>query len=262
MMRPWAVLAAAALTFVAVLAGFLYLGARLQAGAERVLVAGHALPAGTVLTATTQDLSPQGELLRVGNGATAADVIPQHDYMAVAGATTLVGLRAGQLLLWHDLALRRTAVARLLSLRLADLPAGVGAGSRVDLFAVSGTQTGLVDPSANLCGAPAAAGCVVPLASSVLVDGVNPAAQTIEITVPPSLVSQWLYMDATQLLWAVPAGTAACPGAEVTVSAAAPALSAIRHRSAAVPVGSCPGLPLHAVVEASRRHVAAAAGHS
>ncbi|HUY96531.1 MAG TPA: SAF domain-containing protein [Verrucomicrobiae bacterium] len=240
-MRWWTALAAGGATFAAALAGFLYLGAGAQAGFVRVLVAARALPAGTVLTATTQDLSPQGELVRVGTAVTAADLIPQRDYAAVAGTSLLVGLQRGQLLLWHDLTPAHAAVARVLSLRLADLPAGVESGTRVDLFAVSGTQTGLVVPGANLCSTPAVAGCVVPLAASVLVTGVDPAAQTIEITVPPALVSPWLFMDATQLLWAVPAGTRICLGAERPMSVARTALAVIRRGLPALTEAGCPG---------------------
>jgi len=260
--RAWAAVAAAAATFVAALSGILYLGARTQAGEVRVLVTAHPLPAGTILSATTQDLNPQGELVRVGTAASAADVIPQRDYAKVAGAVTLVDLRAGELLLWHDLARRGSGTGRLVTLRLAELPAGLAAGGRVDLFAVSGTQTGLVVPSADLCRASASAGCVVPLASSVLVDGVNPAAQTIEISAPPSLVSQWLFMEATQLLWAVPAGTAVCPGAEAAVSDPAVALAAIQRHADRSALHACVAPPLARVTQTARGRGRQRPGHT
>lgn len=237
--RAGLVLGVGAATFVAALSGFLYLGMRAGMGTERVLVAARGLSAGTVLSATTQDLSQEGESLRAGNPATLADLIPQRDYAQIEGSILLVGIRRGELILRHDLVRRAGNAQRLVTVRLADLPNGVTVGSWVDLYAVSGTQTGLVNASANLCQAPQAAGCVVPLAAGVMVAGVDQPAATITIAAAPSLVSEWLYMDATQLIWAVPAGIVRCPGAELAVANPMRALEAIQRARPAV--AACSG---------------------
>ncbi|HUY61245.1 MAG TPA: hypothetical protein VMW49_05165 [Candidatus Dormibacteraeota bacterium] len=221
------------------LAGFLLLGLEATGHEERVLVVARNLGAGTVMQATTADLSTRGELVTVGDAASLGDLIPQADYASVAGSTLLVPLRRGELLLRHDLQPPGRSIARQVSLRLAGFPGGLQAGQRVDLFAVSGSQTGTVAPSADLCGDPASAGCIEPLAAGVLVRAVDPATQTIEIAVPPAVVSQWLFMDATQLLWAVPAGPMVCPTAEVPVSDPSAALAGIHLGSPPVPPAPC-----------------------
>ncbi len=226
-------------TFCVALAGFLLLGLEATGHEERVLVVARNLGAGTVVQATTADLSARGELVKVGDAASAGDLIPQADYASVAGSTLLVPLRRGELLLRHDLEPPGRSTARQVSLRLAGFPAGLQAGQRVDLFAVSGSQTGAVAPSADLCGDPASAGCIEPLAAGVLVRVADPSTQTIVIAVPPAVVTQWLFMDATQLLWAVPAGSLVCPSAEVPVSDPAAALAAIRLGAAAAPRSPC-----------------------
>ncbi|MHB8324303.1 MAG: CpaB family protein [Candidatus Dormibacteria bacterium] len=213
--------------FCIALAGFVMMGFAAQTGQVRVLAAARTIIAGQLLEANSSDLGPAGDLVHLGRAAL-ADTFPQQDYRAVQGAVALVTIPAGSVILRQDLALSSGAGMRQVAIDLASMPAGVGAGDRVDLLSVWGDQTGAIGPGSNLCGGAAAVGCVVPLAQSVLVVAASQPAHSITITVPPEQVAPWLLLDATEPIWAVPAGAVACPGAEQEISNPAAALQAIQ----------------------------------
>lgn len=219
-------------TFCAALAGFLFLGVAAQRGEVRVLAASRAIPAGQVLQATTADLMPGGAVVHLSASAQ-SDAIPERDFRQVQGAVALVTIPAGALILRHDLALGSGASLRQLSLSLAFIPAGLSPGDRVDLFAVSGSQAGSVAPAANLCGATTEVGCVVPLAQAVAVIAADQSSRVVTIAVTPAQVAPWLLLDATEPIWAVPAGAVNCEGTEQAISNPYRALLAIRHGTAA-----------------------------
>lgn len=219
-------------TFCAALAGFLFLGVMAQRGEVRVLVADRTIPAGQALQATTADLSPGGELVHLGVVAQ-QDTIAERDFRQVQGAVALVTIPDGALILRHDLAFGSGSSLRQLSLDLAFMPSGLGPGDRVDLFAVSGSEAGTVAPGADLCGSTAAVGCVVPLAQAVSVVAVDQPSHSITIAVPPQRVAPWLLIDATEPIWAVPAGALSCEGTEQAISDPYQALLAIRGGTAA-----------------------------
>lgn len=217
--------------FCAALAGFLFLGVTAQSGEVRVLVASRTIAAGQVLLATTADLSAGGALVHL-NQAAKVDTIPETSYHVVQGAVALVTIPQGALILRHDLAFGSGSSLRQVSLNLSFLPAGLGPGDRVDLFAVSGSEAGSVAPGADLCGGTASVGCVVPLAQAVAVSAVDQPAHMITIAVAPGQVAPWLLMDATESIWAVPAGALTCEGTEQTIWDPYQALLAIRHGTA------------------------------
>ncbi|HUY08233.1 MAG TPA: SAF domain-containing protein [Candidatus Dormibacteraeota bacterium] len=219
-------------TFCAALGGFLFLGVAAQSGEVRVLVASRTIAAGQVLRSTTVDLSPGGALVHL-SAAAQSDAIPERNYREVQGAVALVTIPAGALILRHDLALGSGASLRQLSLSLAFIPSGLSPGDRVDLFAVSGPQAGNVAPAADLCGDTAAAGCVVPLAQAVAVVASDQSSRAITIAVSPGQVAPWLLLDATEPIWAVPAGAVSCEGTEQAISNPYQALLAIRQGTAA-----------------------------
>ena len=218
-------------TFCAALAGFLLLGVAAQNGEVRVLVSSRTIPAGQVLRATTADLSPGGALVHL-SAAAQSDAIPERKYREVQGAVALVTIPAGALILRHDLSLGSGASLRQLSLSLAFIPAGLSAGDRVDLFAVSGSQAGSVAPAADLCGDATTGGCVVPLAQSVAVIAADPSSRLVTIDVTPAQVAPWLLLNATEPIWAVPAGAVSCEGTEQAISNPYQALLAIRQGTA------------------------------
>jgi hypothetical protein len=74
---------------------------------------------------------------------------------------------------------------------------------------------------------------VVPLAQSIAVVGVDALSHTITIAVRPQQVAPWLLMDATEPIWAVPAGAVACEGTEQSISDPYQALLAIQQGTAA-----------------------------
>ncbi|MGH7610232.1 MAG: SAF domain-containing protein [Candidatus Dormibacteria bacterium] len=197
-----------------------------QRGDERVVVAARTIAAGTVLQASTQDLSSVGALVHLGS-AGREDVIPQARYRVVEGAVALVTIPKGDLILRHDLAFGSGSALRQLTLNLAFVPPSLTAGQRVDLFAVSGPQTGTVGPGVSLCGQVSDVACVVPLAQDVDVLEVDAGSHAISIAVTPHHVAPWLLLDATQAIWAVPAGALACEGAEQAISDPYQALQAI-----------------------------------
>lgn len=220
------------ITFVAALAGFLWLGLAAQSGETRVLVASHTISVGEMVQATTADLSPGGELVHLG--ATAErDAIPETSYRSVQGAVALVTIPAGALILRHDLAFDGGSALRQVTLDLSFVPPGLRGGDRVDLFAVSGPEDGGGTEATDLCSGSSDAGCVVPLAQSLSVLAADPAAHSITISVTPSRVAPWLLIDATQSIWAVPAGALACEGTEQAISDPYQALLAIRQGTAA-----------------------------
>lgn len=218
-------------TFCVALAGFLLLGVAAQNGEVRVLVSSRTIAAGQVLRATTADLSPGGSLVHL-SGAAQSDAIPERNYREVQGAVALVTIPAGALILRHDLSFGSGASLRQLSLSLAFIPAGLSAGDRVDLFAVSGSQAGSVAPAADLCGAATTVGCVVPLAQSVAVISADPSSRLVTIDVTPAQVAPWLLLNATEPIWAVPAGAVSCEGTEQAISNPYQALLAIRQGTA------------------------------
>jgi hypothetical protein len=220
------------LTFCAALAGFLYVGVAAQSGEVRVLVTSRTIAAGQVLQASTADLTPSGELVHL-SAAAQRDTILEQDYREVQGAIALVTIPQGALILRHDVAFGSGSSLRQLSLELSFMPLGLGVGDRVDLFAVSGSQAGSVAPGADLCGDVAAVGCVVPLAQSVAVVAADQASHTITISVAPGQVAPWLLLDATEPIWAVPAGAVSCEGTEQAISDPYQALLAIRQGTAA-----------------------------
>jgi len=219
-------------TFCAALAGFLLLGVAAQNGEVRVLISSRTIAAGQVLRASTADLSPGGALVHLSAEAV-SDTIPEQSFREVQGAVALVTIPAGALILRHDLAFGSGASLRQLSLSLAFMPSGVSPGDRVDLFAVSGSQAGSVAPAADLCGDAAAVGCVVPLAQAVAVIATNQSSRTVTIAVTPGQVAPWLLLDATEPIWAVPAGAVSCEGTEQAISNPYQALLAIRQGTAA-----------------------------
>ncbi|MGH7642157.1 MAG: SAF domain-containing protein [Candidatus Dormibacteria bacterium] len=219
-------------TFCAALAGFLYLGVSAQNGEVRVVAASRTIAAGQVLQATTADLTRAGALVHL-SALAEVDTIPERNYREVQGAVALVTIPAGALILRHDLALGSGSSLRQLTMTLAFMPPGVSTGDRVDLFAVSGSQAGSVAPAADLCGDSAAVGCVVPLAQAVAVIAANAPARTLTIAVSPGEVTSWLLLDATEPIWAVPAGAVSCEGTEQAISSPYQALLAIRHGTAA-----------------------------
>jgi hypothetical protein len=214
------------LTFAAALVGLLALQIETQGGDVRVLVAAQTIAPGQVIQANTAFLAPGGSLVRLGR-AGLADAIPEASYREVAGAVALVRIPAGALILRHDLAMGAAADLRQLTLTLASMPSGLGPGSRVDLLAVWGQGGGAGSPG-SICPAAAPAGCVVPLAQGVSLLAANPGAHTVTFDVPPSKVTPWLLLDATQPIWAVPAGSAVCPGVEQPISSPSQALQQIR----------------------------------
>ncbi len=220
-------------TFCVALAGFLLLGLQAQSSETRVLVAARTIAVGQVLQATTADLAPGGALVHLGAGAQ-SEAIPESDYRSVGGAVALVTIPRGTLILRNDLAYGDGSSLRQLTLNLSFIPAGLSAGDRVDLFAVSGPEAGGADPGTDLCGSGGGAdGCVVPLAQSVAVLAANSGARTLTISVRPAQVAPWLLIDATQSIWAVPAGALACEGTEQAISDPYQALLAIRRGTAA-----------------------------
>lgn len=231
-MRRWSAVAVAFVTFCVALAGFLLIGMDAQNRDVRVLVASQAIAAGAVLHATTADLSPGGALVNL-SAAAQEDTIPEVDFREVQGAIALVTIPAGALILRHDLAFGSGPSLRELSLNLAFMPSGLTAGDRVDLFAVSGAQAGSVAPGADLCGDTASVGCVVPLAQSIAVMAANQPSHLLTIAVAPAQVAPWLLLDATEPIWAVPAGAVSCEGTEQAISNPYQALLAIRKGSAA-----------------------------
>ncbi|MGH7705561.1 MAG: SAF domain-containing protein [Candidatus Dormibacteria bacterium] len=231
-MRRRAAALVGVVTFCAALAGFLFLGVLAQSGEVRVLAASRTIAAGQVLQATTVDLTPGGELVHLGAGAE-HDAIPQRNYQMVQGAVALVTIPAGALILRHDLSLGSGASMRQLTLNLAFIPPRLGSGDRVDLFAVSGAQAGSVASAADLCGDSATVGCVVPLAQGVTVSESNLSSHTVTISVTPAKVAPWLLLDATESIWAVPAGAVSCEGTEQAISDPYQALLAIRRGTAA-----------------------------
>lgn len=231
-MRRQAAVILGFVTFCAALASFLFLGIDAQSGEVRVLVSSRTIAAGQVVRANTADLSPGGELVHL-SAAAQDDVIPERNYREVQGAVALVTIPAGALILRHDLAFGSGASLRQLSLDLAFMPAGLSAGDRVDLFAVSGSQAGSVAPGADLCGDTTAVGCVVPLAQAVAVMAADQPSHTVTIAVTPPQVTPWLLIDATEPIWAVPAGAVSCEGTEQAISDPYQALLAIRRGTAA-----------------------------
>ncbi len=219
-------------TFCAALAGFLLIGVAAQSGEVRVLSASRTITAGEVLRANTSDLSPGGELVHLSPAAQ-TDAILEGSFRLVQGAVALVTIPAGALILRHDLALGTGDSLRQLSLTLAFMPAGLASGDRVDLFAVSGPQAGSVTPAADLCGDTPTVGCVVPLAQSIAVVTADQASRTLTITVRPDQVAPWLLLDATESIWAVPAGAISCEGSEQAISNPYQALLAISRGTAA-----------------------------
>lgn len=231
-MRRWAAAVVALVTFCVALAGFLLIGIAAQNGDARVLVASRTITAGTTLYATTAYLRAGGALVHLSPMAQ-ADTIPEADYRELQGAVALVTIPAGALILRHDLALGSGSSLRQLSLNLAFMPADLVAGDRVDLFAVSGAQTDSVAPGANLCGDEAAVGCVVPLAQSIAVIAADQTVHLLTISATPAQVAPWLLLDATESIWAVPAGAVSCEGTEQAISDPYKALLAIRAGTAA-----------------------------
>jgi hypothetical protein len=230
--RRWASVVVAFVTFCVALAGFLWIGVAAQNNDVRVLVTSRNIAAGEVLSANTSDLAKGGALVHLTGGAQ-QDTIPEADYRDVQGAVALVTIPAGALILRHDLAFGIGSSLRQLSLNLAFMPTGVTRGDRVDLFAVSGTQAGSVTPGADLCGDTASVGCVVPLAQSVTVIAANQPSHLLTIAVSPAEVAPWLLLDATEPIWAVPAGAVSCEGTEQAISDPYQALIAIRDGTAA-----------------------------
>jgi hypothetical protein len=185
-----------------------------------------------VLQASTADLTPGGELVHLSVDAQ-RDTIPEQDYREVQGAIALVTIPDGALILRQDVAFGLGSALRQLSLDLSFMPLGLSPGDRVDLFAVSGSEAGSVAPGASLCGNAAAVGCVVPLAQAVAVIDADQASHTITISVTPAQVAPWLLLDATESIWAVPAGAVSCEGTEQAISDPYQALLAIRQGTAA-----------------------------
>lgn len=214
------------LTFAAALVGLIALQIETQSGEVRVLVAAQTIQPGQVLEPNTSFLAPGGSLVHLGR-AGLADAIPEARYREVAGAVALVKIPAGTLILRNDLAMGAAADLRQVTLTLASMPAGLGPGSRVDLLAVWGQGSGGSSPS-SICPADAAVGCVVPLVQGVSLLAADPGAHTITFYVPPGEVSPWLLLDATQPIWAVPAGSAVCAGVEQPISSPSQALQEIR----------------------------------
>lgn len=231
-MRRWAAAVVALVTFCLALAGFLLIGIAAQNGDARVLVASRTITAGATLHATTAYLRAGGALVQLTPTAQ-VDTIPEADFREVQGAVALVTIPAGALILRHDLALGSGSSLRQLSLNLAFMPAGLLAGDRVDLFAVSGAQAGSVAPGADLCGENASVGCVVPLAQSIAVMAADQPGHLLTIAVTPAQVAPWLLLDATEPIWAVPAGAVSCEGTEQAISDPYQALLAIRAGTAA-----------------------------
>lgn len=231
-MRRRAAVVLGLVTFCAALAGFLLIGVAAQNGEVRVLVASRTIPAGQVLTASTADLRPGGSLVHL-SAAAQSDAIPERSYREVQGAVALVTIPAGALILRHDLALGSGASLRQLTLSLAFIPPGLSAGDRVDLFAVSGSEAGSVAPAADLCGDSSAVGCVVPLAQAVAVIAADEGSRSVTIAVTPAQVAPWLLLDATEPIWAVPAGALTCEGTEQAISNPYQALLAISKGTAA-----------------------------
>lgn len=219
-------------TFCGALAGFLVLGSAAQNGEIRVLVSSHTIVAGEVLQASTGDLGSGGMLVHL-SAAAEQDAIPEASFREVQGAVALVTIPTGALILRHDLAFGSGSSLRRLTLDLSFMPPGVASGDKVDLFAVSGPEAGSVAPGANLCGSVTSVGCVVPLAQSVSVVGVDGPSHTISIAVRPQQVAPWLLLDATEPIWAVPAGAVACEGTEQSISDPYQALRAIQRGTAA-----------------------------
>ncbi len=238
-MRRKLAVAVGVFTFCAALAGFLLLGLQAQMGQERVLVSARNIPAGESLQANTSFLAPGGAMVHLGSAAL-ADTFPESQFRLLRGAVALVDIPAGAVILRSDLAMKGGNSARQITLSLAFLPAGLASGDRVDLLSVSGGQTGAA-AGADLCGTSAGAGCVVPLAQSVLVVGVSEAAHQITIEVPPSKVAPWLLLDATQAIWAVAASGAACPGEERAISNPEAALQAITAEGGVAPCTTLAG---------------------
>ncbi len=231
--------------FAVALAGFLWLQVEAQAGEVRVLTATRTILPGQVLTADTQTLSPNGSLVHLDK-AELADAVPQSRYREVAGSVALVEIPAGAIILRHDLAMGRSADLRRVTLSLAYLPSGLDPGSRVDLLAVWGAQTGSAGQGSDLCPAAASTGCVVPLAQAVSLLAVDAASHSITFYVPPAAVSAWLLLDATQPIWAVPAGASTCAGVEHAISDPAQALAEIQQGltvATACPSGAKAGSP-------------------
>lgn len=213
--------------FCVALAGFVVMGVAAQTGQVRVLSAARTIVAGQVLQANSSDLSSAGALVHLGTSAL-ADTFPQQDYRAIQGAVALVTIPAGSVILRNDLTIGSGADVRQVTINLASMPSGLGPGDRVDLLSVWGDQTGAIAPGSNLCGEAATVGCVVPLAQSVLLVAASQPAHSITIAVSPGQVAPWLLLDATEPIWAVPAGALACPGAEQEISSPVAALQAIR----------------------------------
>jgi hypothetical protein len=166
--------------------------------------------------------------------AALADTFPQSEYRDIQGSVALVSIPAGSVILRSDVVLGSRSGVREVALNLASMPSDLDPGTRVDLLSVWGDETGAITPGADLCPGTADAGCVVPLAQSILVVAVDAPAHTITIEVTPSEVTSWLLLDATQPLWAVPAGAMTCPGAEQAVSNPASALHSIQAPSHSV----------------------------
>ncbi len=226
-MRRKLALAVGLITFCAALTAFLLIAVEVQSGQHRVLVAARNLPAGTALQADTTDLAPGGALVHM-QPAALADTIPEREFATVQGAITLVDIPAGAVILRSELEMGAAAGQREVTLTLASMPSNLGPGSLVDLLAVSGSGS---PSSSDLCGSSAQSGCVMPLAQSVRAVSVDYPAHQITITVPPSQVAPWLFLDATQAIWAVSANGPACPGAEGAVSSPQGALQAIEGPS-------------------------------
>jgi hypothetical protein len=222
-------------TFCAALAAFLLLGVDAQAGEVPVLAASHAIRAGQILQANSSDLSTDGTMVHLGETAL-ADTFPQSDYRDIQGSVALVAIPAGSVILRSDVVIGSQSGIREVTLNLASMPAALSPGTRVDLLSVWGDETGAIAPGADLCQGAAGVGCVVPLAQSILVVAVDAPSHTITIEVTPSEVTSWLLLDATQPIWAVPAGAMACPGAEQAASNPAAALHSIQ---APRPAGAC-----------------------
>ncbi|HUD18798.1 MAG TPA: hypothetical protein VMQ59_16150, partial [Acidimicrobiales bacterium] len=149
-------------------------------------------------------------------------------------SVALVAIPAGSVILRSDVVLGSRSGVREVTLNLASMPSDLNPGTRVDLLSVWGDETGAIAPGADLCQGTAGVGCVVPLAQSVLVVAVDAPSHTITIAVTPSEVTSWLLLDATQPIWAVPAGAMTCPGAERAVSNPASALRSIQAPSHSV----------------------------
>ncbi len=223
-MRRKLALAVGLITFSAALTAFLLIAVEVQTGQQRVLVAARNLPAGTSLQANTSDLAPGGALVHMQAPAL-ADTIPEREFATVQGAIALVDIPAGAVILRSDLEMGAAAGQRQVTLTLTFMPSNLAPGSLVDLLAVSGSGS---PSSADLCGSSSDAGCVMPLAQSVRAVGVDYPAHQITIAVPPTQVTPWLLLDATQAIWAVSANGPACPGAESAVSNPLGALQAIQ----------------------------------